>query len=206
MPPHKIEKPRARTALGFQLFQNSAIQDRTMLIDQAALADKPVRKPLDTGSPVATPAPTKTAALRDVLRLLGEAHTLASENSEGAGEMTTPECGLAIDRHQRVDMPEGPEFFCEDLDDATVLQLRQDAYVARCIERWEAEDAKRPPAQLAPIKKKSYRTPQSTIDAFWYVMSLNDSDQLARWLANHPADAPELFKIWKGKQCWRPAK
>ena len=111
-------------------------------------------------------------------------------------------CGLTIDRHERVDMPEGPEFFCEDFDREMVLQQRQEAYIARCIERWEAENARRFPAPPAPIKKKSYRTPQSTIDAFFYVAGLGDTDYLLRWLVEHPLDAPHLRKIWRG-QCSR---
>jgi len=48
--------------------------------------------------------------------------------------------------------------------------------------------------------RRPYATPASTIAAFKYVASLGDADYLARWLTNHPADAPELFKIWKGNR------
>jgi hypothetical protein len=48
---------------------------------------------------------------------------------------------------------------------------------------------------------RRYRTAQSTIDAFWYVVRLDDPDYLARWLADHPRDAAHLLKIWKAKPC-----
>jgi hypothetical protein len=44
------------------------------------------------------------------------------------------ECGLTIDRHQRVDTPEGPEFFCEDLE----IQIHLDA--ADLVKQWELAD------------------------------------------------------------------
>jgi hypothetical protein len=110
------------------------------------------------------------------------------------------ECGLTIDRHQRVDTPEGPEFFCDDLE--TQIHLA----AADLVKQWELADPRDrwrhtgepPPKASAPnARPEPYRAPQSTVDAFKYVVSLNDADYLARWLANHPADAPELFKIWK---------
>jgi hypothetical protein len=51
---------------------------------------------------------------------------------------------------------------------------------------FEMEDPK-------PVKpRRSYRTPESTEAAFWYVVSLNDEAYLTRWLADHPEDAPHL--------------
>jgi hypothetical protein len=50
------------------------------------------------------------------------------------------------------------------------------------------------PEREAP--KRSHRTPQSTIDAFWYVVRSGDTDRLTRWLEQHPANAPELHEIW----------
>ena len=90
-------------------------------------------------------------------------------------------CGLTIDKHKMVDDGEGPVFFCTgeiDVDDDVA-----------------------PPPEPEVRQRPAYGTAASTIAAFWYVASLNDSDYLARWLANHPTDAPELFKIWKGKRC-----
>jgi hypothetical protein len=42
-------------------------------------------------------------------------------------------------------------------------------------------------------------TPQSTIDAFWYVVGLRDQERLKTWLADHPHDAPFLLKLMEGK-------
>jgi hypothetical protein len=53
------------------------------------------------------------------------------------------------------------------------------------------------PEREAP--KRSHRTPQSTIDAFWYVVRSGDADRLTRWLEQHPADTAELYEIWKKK-------
>lgn len=42
--------------------------------------------------------------------------------------------------------------------------------------------------------------PQSTIDAFWYLVRLNDPDRLKAWLAARPMDAPTLLKLWKARK------
>lgn len=39
------------------------------------------------------------------------------------------------------------------------------------------------------------QTARSTIDAFYYVVSLNDPDRLKAWLRQHPVDAPTLLKL-----------
>jgi hypothetical protein len=44
-------------------------------------------------------------------------------------------------------------------------------------------------------KKREYRTPQSTVDAFWYVARNHDADCLARWLRDRPQDAGYLRKL-----------
>jgi hypothetical protein len=54
------------------------------------------------------------------------------------------------------------------------------------------------PGTPAPIRQH-YRTAQSTIDAFWYVVRNEGPEYLKGWLARHPADAPFLLKIWKQK-------
>jgi hypothetical protein len=47
--------------------------------------------------------------------------------------------------------------------------------------------------------RRSYSTPQSTIDAFWYVVRNECPEYLKGWLARHPADAPFLLTICKQK-------
>jgi hypothetical protein len=111
-------------------------------------------------------------------------------------------CGRTIDRHDMVDHGDGPEFFCYPDDD-----------IVTCWELADPRDAWRhtgeapPPASVRnsdiaakpASAPKSYRTPQPTIDVFWYVASLDDPDYLARWLDQHPRDEKFLCKLWKAK-------
>jgi hypothetical protein len=69
---------------------------------------------------------------------------------------------------------------------------------------WELPDD-RPPI-VKPRAEKSakptaapYRTPQSVVDAFLYVARNQDSEYLARWLADHPRDVATLNKLWEAK-------
>ena len=126
-------------------------------------------------------------------------------------------CGLTIDRHEMVDDGEGPEFYCPEPDKLTLdeLQRRADlirqieiAAIVRGMELNDARDAWRytgeappPISAAAPGPRSHYRTPQATVEAFWFVVRLDDPDYLARWLAQHPADGSHLFKLWKAKQC-----
>jgi hypothetical protein len=110
-------------------------------------------------------------------------------------------CGRAIDYHRMVDGGEGPEFFCADLspDEMTLEELERRAELIRQIEVAEifarleamANPSKRRPA---PPEPKPYRTPQSTVDAFWYVVRQDDTAKLEEWLAAHPRDAGYLVK------------
>jgi hypothetical protein len=115
-------------------------------------------------------------------------------------------CGLTIDRHDMVDHGEGPEFYCADVspDDMTLpelerrAELRRQEEAAAIFARLEAMDdpSKRLPLRTEP---EPYRPAQSTIDAFWYVASLDDPDYLTRWLAQHPRDVAALQKLWEAK-------
>lgn len=86
-------------------------------------------------------------------------------------------------------------------------QLQTD-YAARIVRQWEMADPRdrwswtgeAPPPPQPEVPKPSYRTPQSTIDAFLYVVRLDDSDYLANWLSEHPRDIPHLQKLW-GRKC-----
>jgi hypothetical protein len=100
-------------------------------------------------------------------------------------------CGCTIDQHERVDTPEGPEFFCFPDDDI--------------VTRWELADPRdrwkhtgEPPPKASDrstARPEPYRTPQSTIDAFWYVVGLRDPERFKAWLRDHPEDAPFLLKL-----------
>jgi len=48
-------------------------------------------------------------------------------------------------------------------------------------------------------KPKPYRTPQATIDAFWYVARQGDANQMRDWLENHPRDKSRLLELLKNK-------
>jgi hypothetical protein len=114
-------------------------------------------------------------------------------------------CGLTIDRHEMVDDGDGPIFYCLDLspDEMTLAELerrselRRQEQIAAMIAEMEAAD------HLAPIRPVSepppYHTPQSTVDAFWFVVGLANPERFKAWLADRPKDAPFLFKLLEAK-------
>jgi hypothetical protein len=111
-------------------------------------------------------------------------------------------CGLTIDRHKMVDDGEGPEFFCDDIEHEIYLRA------AELVRQWELADARdshrhtgEAPARMVDRlqRPKPYEPPQTTIDAFFYVVGLDDPDYLKRWLEQHPRDAETLCKLWEGK-------
>lgn len=135
-------------------------------------------------------------------------------------------CGCTIDRHDRVDTDEGPEFFCVDFapDELTLdelerrAELRRQEEVAAMVERMERADPRDrwrhtgeppPPIEVRngptetalPRAPEPYRPAQSTVDAFWYVVGLDDPDRLKAWFANHPRDVPALLKLLETKRC-----
>ena len=50
------------------------------------------------------------------------------------------------------------------------------------------------------FKPRPYRTPQSTIDAFWFLVQLDDPDRLKVWLQAHPKDQQTLYELYEGRQ------
>jgi hypothetical protein len=52
---------------------------------------------------------------------------------------------------------------------------------------------------ILTFKPRPYQTAQSTIDAFWYLVQLNDEARLKAWLAGRPLDGPTLLKLWRAK-------
>lgn len=114
-------------------------------------------------------------------------------------------CGLTIDRHERVDTPEGPEFFCLDLspDEMTLCELerraelRRQEEVAAILARMDA--MRGPTIPPPPREPEPYRPAASTVDAFWYVVGLRDPERFKAWLADRPQDAPFLLQLLEGK-------
>jgi hypothetical protein len=101
-------------------------------------------------------------------------------------------CCLTIDRHRRVDTPEGPEFFCADLspDEMTLDELERRAELRRQEDiAWI----------LARMDAMQGRPPEFPIDAFRYLVGLDDPERLAAWLRDRPQDARFLLKLLENK-------
>jgi hypothetical protein len=92
----------------------------------------------------------------------------------------------------------------EDLEELIYLRA------ADLIAQWERADPRDawrhtgeapPPRTIepAPTAAQPYRTPQSTIDAFWYVVGLCDPERLTVWLDDHPRETAFLLKLLEGK-------
>jgi hypothetical protein len=108
-------------------------------------------------------------------------------------------CGRTIDQHQRIDRDDGPEFYCYADDD--IVRLWE---LADPRDRWRQDGSTPPPEAVRNSiqewpPKRSYRTAQSVVDAFWFVVSNHDDFYLAAWLKRHPADAAFLIRLWEAK-------
>jgi hypothetical protein len=66
-------------------------------------------------------------------------------------------------------------------------------------DRWKHTGELPPPRVEEPPKVKPYRTPQATIDAFFGWVIRQDEAAQARWLAEHPKDAPYIRKLLEEK-------
>ena len=53
---------------------------------------------------------------------------------------------------------------------------------------------------IIAFKPRPYRTPQSTIDAFWYLVRLNDPARLKAWLQDRPQDRQTLRNLYEERQ------
>jgi hypothetical protein len=87
------------------------------------------------------------------------------------------------------------EIGLDELERRAELRRQEEAGVIAAS--LEATDRPAP----SPAKPKPYRTPESTVQAFWYLVGLEDQSRLNAWLAEHPKDAPFLLKLLKDKQC-----
>jgi hypothetical protein len=54
--------------------------------------------------------------------------------------------------------------------------------------------------EILVFKARPYQTADSTIDAFKYLVRLNDPERLKAWLADRPQDAPTLLKLLESKR------
>ena len=55
-------------------------------------------------------------------------------------------------------------------------------------------------SNILEFKPRPYQTAQSTIDAFFYLIKLNDESRLKAWLEARPLDAPTLLKLYEERQ------
>jgi hypothetical protein len=95
----------------------------------------------------------------------------------------------------------------DDMSADCAAQILRRWEMADPRDRWKWTDGAPPPeivlnGQMLPpgiISPRPYGTPQSTVDAFWYVVGLRDQERFKAWLADHPKDAPFLLKLMEGK-------
>jgi hypothetical protein len=92
-------------------------------------------------------------------------------------------------------------------DDDLERQIYLDAYALRVSwemadarDRWQHTGEQRPQkASTSKRRPKPYCPADSTADAFWVVVGLNDPDALKAWMCDHPRDAPTLLKLLENK-------
>jgi hypothetical protein len=101
---------------------------------------------------------------------------------------------LGVDEYQRI----MSEVF------APAIELPSD-YAAQLVRGWELSDLRdrhRWTGELPPKPEpfewppcRPYKTPQSTIDAFHFVLQTGDQERISSWIRNHPDDAPSLIRL-----------
>jgi hypothetical protein len=81
-----------------------------------------------------------------------------------------------------------------------VQDILADAFAPyRIIEFSALEEIPLVPEQPPRPAKRPYSTADSTIAAFWFVVSLEDPAHLKAWLADHSRDASYLLELLDGK-------
>jgi len=146
---------------------------------------------------VASPLAVSDPEIRKLLQLAGLRFMCSRAqwlNDEGirlgkslkSGAMTSEEVDLKLEEMGTLDLVYPELMMSSDYD-----------WTYQLVQRWEAEDENR--LKSAEISKCKYRTPQATIDAFFGWIVRQDEPTQARWLAEHPQDAPYLRKLWEEK-------
>jgi len=115
-------------------------------------------------------------------------------------------CGLTINRHERIDTPEGPEFRCLNLDpdEMTLIELERRAELRRqeeCAEIFARLEAMDDPSKRLPQRsgRAPYRPAPSTEKAFRYLVATGDVPRLREWLVDRPKDSPFLLAMLEGR-------
>jgi hypothetical protein len=159
--------------------------------------------------------PTDPAPIEEVFAARCEARALLHINGLLSLHEAVDELQACADRIG-LDVDEAQAIMSHSFATADLLLMPADqdrvADIVRSLELADPRDAWRhtgeapPPPEVrngplqattAPVRP--YRTPQATIDAFFFVTRLDDPDYLARWLDQHPADEKYLCKLWKAK-------
>jgi hypothetical protein len=124
--------------------------------------------------------PPAIQALRDEIRAL--------DRYKRGGRLNQLDCDARLDEWH-ITYPPGMERY----DKLALLAVWEDDMAAEIILRkWEAQEESQP-------AKKEYRTPQSTIDAFFGWVVRQDEAHQRRWLAEHPKDEAYLRKLLREK-------
>jgi hypothetical protein len=127
--------------------------------------------------------PPALQALRDEIRVL--------DRYMRGGRLNQLDCDGRLDEW-RIKYPPGMDRY----DKLALLGVWDDDMAAEIIVRgWEAQDESQP---TKPAKKE-YRTPQSTIDAFFGWVVRQDEAYQRCWLAEHPKDEAYLRKLLREK-------
>jgi hypothetical protein len=122
----------------------------------------------------------------DNLQHLAERWGLVDEIGQ---DQIQSEIASALDARQQPDP--------RDLPSDYAVHIVRQWEMADPRDRWRHTGEPPPEPKIEPSAPKPYRPPQATVDAFWFVVRLDDPEYLARWLAQHPADAPHLHEIWE---------
>jgi hypothetical protein len=153
---------------------------------RAALAGSPVAK-INEKHSESTEAPQRFQARKSILS--PEEQELAAQARKAFyNKPRTNECCKCA-----VDAAEEVAFLRAD-DLVTQWEL------ADPRDRWRHTGEPPPPPEEEILVLRPYRTAQSTIDAFRYVVREGDPEYLEAWLGRHPKDAPYLRGLLGGKK------
>jgi hypothetical protein len=136
----------------------------------------------------------------DELQNHAEASGLLDYIGQDAVQEIMGKAFVAIDLLPELDQDELAEA-CEAEIMLRTADMARQWELADPRDRWRHTGGRRLIAHAELTAREPYKVPQSTIDAFRYVLRLDDPEYLKNWLADHPADGPELFRIWKASQC-----
>lgn len=80
--------------------------------------------------------------------------------------------------------------------DGLVASLGQDRIQALMSDAFAA--VRQPPP--ITLSSADYRTTQATFASFWCVARSSDTNEIRRWLMDHPADVAQVFEAWRRRQ------